>query len=61
MAEPTELEELKANIEDGDSWLEALEKVDLDKMREEGNAAEAVRVCVVLAFIADLELAANIG
>lgn len=39
----TQLEYLKASIEDGDSIVYACEQVDLDEMRAEGDIHEAVQ------------------
>lgn len=57
----TELEMLKEAIEDGDSWVEALEGVDTDQMRADGNAAEADKVEKVLALIQELSDAAGVN
>ena len=50
----TELQDLKDCVEDGDSWVEALEKVDLVKMREEGNGDVADKIEKVLDLIGEI-------
>lgn len=50
----TQLEELKECVEDGDSWVEALEQVDIDQMILEGDVAVAEKVKKVLDLISEL-------
>lgn len=50
----TQLEELKECVEDGDSWVEALEQVDIDQMILEGDVAVAEKVKKVLDLIGEL-------
>ena len=47
----TELQQLKAAIEDGDEFIEAYEMVDLDAMHAEGDAATAVMIAQVLHLV----------
>ena len=50
----TQLEELKECVEDGDSWVEALEQVDIEQMIQEGDVAVAEKVKKVLDLIGEL-------
>ena len=56
----TQLEELKECVEDGDSWVEALEQVDIDQMIQEGDVAVAEKVKKVLDLISELHEDAGI-
>jgi hypothetical protein len=56
----TQLEELKECVEDGDSWVEALEQVDIDQMILEGDVAVAEKVKKVLDLISELHEDAGI-
>lgn len=47
----TELQELKEMVEGGDSWIEALEQVDLDKMTLEGDTDVAIRIGMLLELL----------
>lgn len=57
----TELEQLKEDIEDGDSCIEAYEQVDLTKMCNEGNAEIAGYILEVLRLVGVINDAAKIG
>lgn len=50
----TELQSLKEAVMDGDSWVEALEQVDIAQMIEEGDGAVAEKVQKVLDLIGEL-------
>lgn len=50
----TQLEELKNCVEGGDSWVEALEQVDIEQMIREGDVAVAEKVKQVLDLIDEL-------
>lgn len=56
----TQLEQLKDDIEDGASCVEAYERVDLDQMRLEGHGNTANKICMVLKLIGEINDAANI-
>ena len=53
-SEKTQLEYLKASIEDGDSIVYACEQVDLDEMRAEGDIATAYKIEQLLALAEDI-------
>ena len=50
----TELQNLKEAVMDGDSWVEALEQVDIDQMIQEGDGVVAEKVKKVLDLISEL-------
>lgn len=50
----TELQSLKEAVMDGDSWVEALEQVDIAQMIEEGDGVVAEKVQKVLDLIGEL-------
>lgn len=50
----TELQSLKEAVMDGDSWVEALEQVDIAQMIEDGDGAVAEKVQKVLDLIGEL-------
>ena len=50
----TQLEYLKASIEDGDSIVYACEQVDLDEMHAEGDIATAYKIEQLLALAEDI-------
>ena len=56
----TELQQLKENIEDGDSCIEAYEKVDLAQMQLEGDHVVARQIATVLEFVAEINEAAGV-
>jgi hypothetical protein len=60
LPELTELEQLKVNVEDGDSLIEAFEVVDLERMALEGNRDVAVQIRAVLALVDAINSAAGI-
>ena len=53
-SEMTQLEYLKASIEDGDSIVYACEQVDLDEMRAEGDIATAYKIEQLLVLAEDI-------
>ena len=57
----TQLEELKECVEYGDSWVEALELVDIEQMILEGDVAVAEKVKKVLDLIGELSKDARIS
>jgi type II secretory pathway component PulF len=56
----TELEQMKENIEEGDSCIEAFEQVDLIKMVKEGNDDVALKINQVLALTGQILEAAGV-
>lgn len=56
----TELQELKEMVEGGDSWVEALEQVDLDKMSQEGDADVAIWIGMLLELLEQISHKAGV-
>lgn len=51
----TQLQNLKYQIgHNGESWISALEQVDVDQLRAEGEDAAADKICKVLELIDEL-------
>jgi len=57
---PSELEQLKQQIEGGESCVYAYEQVDLEKMRKEGDAAVATKIETVLQLVGEINDTAGI-
>ena len=62
-AEPelTEIQQMKVNIEDGDTIIEAFEKADLETMDAEGDGATAAQIRVVLSLVDVICAAAEVN
>ena len=56
----TELECIKEEIEDGSSWIEALEVTDLEKMTSQGNGDIAAKIKQVLDLFDEISDAAGV-
>lgn len=56
----TELQDLKECVEGGESWVYALENVNLTQMREEGNGDVADKIEKALALIDEISDAAGV-
>lgn len=56
----TELVWLKEAIEDGDSCIEAYERVDIDRMRQDGDDSVAAKIEQVLALVGEINTLAGI-
>lgn len=58
----TQLQDLKYQIEHkGESWISALEQVDVDQLRVEGEDAAADKIYKVLELIDELSAIVGIG
>ena len=57
----TQIEQLKSDIEGGESHIYAFEQVDIELMIAEGNKDVAEKIKLVLNLVDEIDSAANIG